>query len=380
MEKGEPPDGTPNSLGNKKHYGRHSIFFHFLSCSLMFAHVLSCSFMFFHVLSCSFHVPFMFFHFPFIFLSCSFIFLHVLSCSFMFFFSFIFCHFLSLFFPFFVFFLCSFFLGCSKSFFLPRLPCLINFVPISLDNSYVKNQIFGPSRGGLGFFPPLGYFFSCLFFPFFSFSFSFSISFHVFFRFFPSFFLHFPSVFLKRKSLPLSFCFPFFFSRVPKICGGTPGFLGGKVHILSCFNCFVLARRHFSLWNSAHSGGDQIESLFWWAAGGSSPTFVPESPDQCLNETADAPQSGLSSLLSSLSSSLSVSVSVLCCVVCCFSVVLCCGRVVVVLCCVVSCRVVSCCVVLCCVVLCCVVLCCGCVVVVCGCVWCGVVVWWCVTR
>ena len=30
---------------------------------------------------------------------------------------------------------------------------------------------------------------------------------------------------------------------------------------------------------SAHSGDDQVESRIWLAAGGSSPTFVPESPD-----------------------------------------------------------------------------------------------------
>ena len=61
---------------------RHSVFFHFLC---FFFHVLSCSFMFFHVLSCCI----MFFHF------------------------------LSLFFSIFS---PSFSLGCSKSFFLHRLP------------------------------------------------------------------------------------------------------------------------------------------------------------------------------------------------------------------------------------------------------------------
>ena len=85
----------------------------------MFFHVLSCSFIFFHFLSFSFT----FFHF----LSLSFIFFHFLS------FSFIFFHFLS--FSFFV------FVGCSNLIFLG-----LNFVTISLDSSYVKNQILGPSR------------------------------------------------------------------------------------------------------------------------------------------------------------------------------------------------------------------------------------------
>ena len=76
------------------------MFFHFLSCSLMFSHVLSCSLMFSHVPSCSF----MFLHFP----SFSFI----------------------------------FFVGCSKSDFLG-----LNFVAISHDSFYVKNQFLGPSRG-----------------------------------------------------------------------------------------------------------------------------------------------------------------------------------------------------------------------------------------
>ena len=81
--------------------------------------------------------------------------------------------------------------------------------------------------------------------------------------------------------LPLSFCFSFLFSRVLKICGGTPGFLGEECTFWAGFICFVLARRHFSMWNSAHSGDDQVESRIWWAAGESSPTFVPESPDKC---------------------------------------------------------------------------------------------------
>ena len=64
-------------------------------------------------------------------------FFHVLSCSFMFF------HFLSFSFIFFV------FVGCSNSDFFLSL----NFVTISLDSSYVKNQFLGPSRV-LSFFLP----------------------------------------------------------------------------------------------------------------------------------------------------------------------------------------------------------------------------------
>ena len=57
--------------------------------------------------------------------------------------------------------------------------------------------------------------------------------------------------------LPFSFCFSFFFSRVLKICGGTPGFLGVKCTFWAGFICFVLARRHFSLWNSGWWSGSE---------------------------------------------------------------------------------------------------------------------------
>ena len=82
-----------------------------------------------------------FFHF-------SFFFHHFLHFSiffhfFIFLFFFIFLHFSSLF----IFFV---FVGCSKSDFFLGL----NFVAISLDSSYVKNQFLGPSRMGVG--TPLG--------------------------------------------------------------------------------------------------------------------------------------------------------------------------------------------------------------------------------
>ena len=45
----------------------------------------------------------------------------------------------------------------------------------------------------------------------------------------------------------------------------------------------------------------QVESRLWWVAGGSSHTFVAESPDECARAVMGVtPQSGLFSLLSSL--------------------------------------------------------------------------------
>ena len=87
-----------------------------------------------------------------------FIFLHVLSCS--------------LIFVFFV------FVGCSKSVFFFGL----NFVTISLDNSYVKNQLLGPSR------KVLFSFFSYFFLPFFVFFLAFYFFMFSHFLFISSFF------------------------------------------------------------------------------------------------------------------------------------------------------------------------------------------------
>ena len=105
----------------------------------------------------------MFFHFPLIFL-------HFLSFSFIFSFPFIdfslFFHFLSFTFFHFLF----LFVGCSKSDFFVGL----NFVTISPDSSYVKNQFWCPSRGVCAhpfgpsfpfftpFFSPVFCFFSCI--------------------------------------------------------------------------------------------------------------------------------------------------------------------------------------------------------------------------
>ena len=127
-----------------------------------------------------------------------------LSFSFIVFFSFSF-----IVFPFFhFFFLFFFFFSGAKSFFCPD--CLT----ISYQSSDVKINVLcrlvwyhiGP------FFLSLIYLF---------------IVFFVFFlNFFPCF-SFFTFVFLK-KIIPFSFRFSFFFSRVLKICGGTPGFLWGK--------------------------------------------------------------------------------------------------------------------------------------------------------
>ena len=95
------------------------MFFHVLSCSFIVFHFLSCSFIVFHFLSLSF----IFFYFP----TFSFIFLYVPSFSDMFF------HFL------------SFSLSLLGAQHLIFFLCL-NFVKISLKNSYVKNQFLGPSR------------------------------------------------------------------------------------------------------------------------------------------------------------------------------------------------------------------------------------------
>ena len=143
----------------------------------MFDHYRSFSFMFFHVLSCSF----IFFHF----LSFSFIFFHFLP------FSFIFCHFL----------LYSFFLSGAQNLIFFGL----NFDTISLDNSYVKNQFFGPISGGR----PLGplFFFFLLFCPVFCFFLAFY--FFIFRRksFFFSFFLYFFQIFFLLASVSEFNCF-----------------------------------------------------------------------------------------------------------------------------------------------------------------------------
>ena len=200
------------------------IFFHFLSCSCIFFHFLFIFFSFSYV-----HFLFIFFHF----LSCSFMFVPVLSCSV------IFCHF-----PFH----CSFhfvFKCFQNPFFAFRLPLrssfywvLIMFLP-RLPHDFLlkllcKKSIFWAVSEGT----PLGPLFFLLsissFFFHFRFLFQFLSMLFLFFlcfSFFHSLFLYFPVVFLfQKKSLffLFHFCFSFFSSRVLKIFGGTPGFLGEK--------------------------------------------------------------------------------------------------------------------------------------------------------
>ena len=128
------------------------IFSHF-SFSFIFLHFLSFSFIFFHFLS----FPFIFFHFSIFIVS----FFHFLSISFIFF------HFLSFSF--------IFFLSGAQNLIFSGL----NFVAISLNLSFEKNQFFGQSRGVpfwgfFSFFPPFSFPpFSFFFFFFYIFSFFF---------------------------------------------------------------------------------------------------------------------------------------------------------------------------------------------------------------
>ena len=152
------------------HFFRFFSFFHFLH------------FLFFHVLICFIFFIFPFFHFlsfSLIFLLFSFMFFHFLS------FSFILIHFLSF----------SVFVGCSKSDFLG-----LNFVSISLDNSYVKKSIL-PLLG------PLFFFFLLFFQPFFVFFLAF-----YFFIFFIFQCFSFSSFFSEEKFS--SFLFSLYFFQI----------------------------------------------------------------------------------------------------------------------------------------------------------------------
>ena len=137
----------------------------------------------------------------------------------MFFFSFIFFHFLSFSFIFWVLKIC---------FFL----CL-NFVTISLDNSYVKNQFLGPSRvvkKWYPFGPSFPFFFFLLFFFYcFSSCFSFLLIFCSFLHFFDflMFFIFLVHFFRRKKFL--LFFFLVFLSKIFKLLA-----------LVSEFNCFSI--------------------------------------------------------------------------------------------------------------------------------------------
>ena len=73
--------------------------------------------------------------------------------------------------------------------------------------------------------------------------------------------------------LPFHFVSLFSFLGCSKSVAALQDSLGKSAHSELALICFVLARRRF--------GDDRVGSRFWWAAGGSSPTFVPESPDWC---------------------------------------------------------------------------------------------------
>ena len=223
------------------------MFFQVRSCSFIFVHFLSFSFIFFHFLSLSFIV----FHF----LAFSCIFFHFLAFSFIFFhflsFSFIFFHFLSFSFIFFHF-LClcwvlkiCFFLG-------------LNFVTISLDNSYVKKQLIlepisvergeeggGASREGT----PLGPLF--LFFLLFS---------PVFCLFSCFLFFHFSLFLFISSFFDLLMFFHFSFFPKKKVSSFLFSCISCKYFLLlalvSEFNCFLRSRCSMEMWCPDDIGRD----------------------------------------------------------------------------------------------------------------------------
>ena len=152
-----------------------SMFSFFSLFSIIFLHFLSFSFIFIHL-------SFIFFHF----LSFSFIFFHFLSFSFIFSFSM----------P----------LLCAQNLIFLGL----NFVTISLDSSYVKNQYLGPSSGGRYPLGPLFLFFLVFFFSrflsvFLLFIFSFFLIFCSFLHFLIFNVFHFLFSFFPKKKFVLVF-------------------------------------------------------------------------------------------------------------------------------------------------------------------------------
>ena len=105
------------------------------------------------------------------------------------------------------------------------------------------------------------------------------------FIFFHFTFLHFLSCsFIFYHLLSCSFIFFHFLSLFSFVF----------FHFLACYSSYVknqfldpsrgvplLALSFFSVGYHLVFSEDQVESRKWWAAGGSSPTFVPESPGWC---------------------------------------------------------------------------------------------------
>ena len=114
--------------------------------------------------------------------------------------------------------------------------------------------------GRLGWYPSGLFFFSLVYVFIFFFIYVF------FFNFFSMLFLFFLCI---SSFIFYSFIFLlFFFSRVLKKSANSELALFALYWLVVTFTCGIV-----------HSGDDQVESCIWWAAGGSSPTFVPESPD-----------------------------------------------------------------------------------------------------
>ena len=215
------------------------MFFHLLviflssSCHLLVIFLSSSCHLLVMFLSCSCHVLVMF-----------------LSCS---------CHVLVMFLS---------FLLCSKSsLFLPRLP------HVFLLKLLCKKSFFGPYWVVVFHW---ALFFSLVYFSFCSLSSSFQVLYM--FCFFPLFFLlflYFPFVFLFNECFFLfHFVSLFSFLGCSKSLAALQDSLEKSAHSgLALFALYWLVVT-FSMWNSAHSGDDQVQSRFWWAAGGSSPTFT----------------------------------------------------------------------------------------------------------
>ena len=123
----------------------------------------------------------------------------------------------------------------------------LNFVTISLDSSYVKNQFLGPSRS-----VPLWALFTFFFSPFFSaVFFVFFLAFFHFFSFFVHFFIwgffnvfHFPCSFFLKKKVSSFLLFLYFFQ------------IFFMLTLVSEFNCFLRSRCSMEMWCPDDIGRD----------------------------------------------------------------------------------------------------------------------------